>query len=170
MIVPSTAEGDTNKSISHVTNIARSGQTVRLPKGPYFISYKGSGDYASGDISTNLGDIKKTITISPTYSQSKLSSMLDNEYSAIKLVLVNKYKNLNLYDVQKGKLYKQGEWYGTKLIYKGSDAFNSDTLRVVLHKVNGSWVVASDPPSISLSSILYPDIPTDVLSDVNNFL
>lgn len=169
-IVPSAAEGETGKSDPHTTSVTKSGRTVHLSKGPYVITYTGSSGYANGDININLGDTKKTVTIDPPYSQSRLSSMLDAEFGAIKTALTQKYKNLSLYEVQKGKLYQQGEWYGTKLTYKGTDVFNSDTLRVVLHKVNGNWVVATDPPNISLSSILYPDVPIEVLKDVNNFL
>jgi hypothetical protein len=71
-----------------------------------------------------------------------------------------------LYVINAGSLYHHGEWYGTTLSYKGPDALSRDTLRTVLHKVNGAWEVAA-PPKLVLSAKDYPDVPAKVLSAVN---
>jgi len=43
-----------------------------------------------------------------------------------------------------------------------------DTLRIVLEKKNGAWIVASDPPNIILSTVNYPNIPKAILDAVNS--
>lgn len=163
-------EEDPEQQETKATTVAQSGETISLPKGLYIVTYKGSEGYADGEVSVRLGDTKQTATIDPTYSQSKLVSMLDAELGAIKSVLASKYPNISLYSIEKGKLYGRGEWYGTKLVYQGTDIYNADTLRVVMHKEGEQWKVATDPPGISLSGLLYPDVPREILADVNNFL
>ena len=153
---------------STVASVTYSGQTIKLRQGSYVLSYTGKTDYANGSIAVDLSQKQQTVTINPPYSDQKLSSLLSTESPAIQMVLTQKYPHISLYKIQLGKLYHTGDWYGTTLVYTGSDIFNSDTLRVVLHKQNGTWVVATDPPNITLSKLLFPNVPEDVLVDVNN--
>lgn len=158
-------------TVSQTTTIAKishSGESISIKKGVYTVLYKGENGYSDGSVDINLGNTPKTLGLDPTYSDSKLNSLLDGEFGEIKNVLSKKYTNLDLYLVQRGKLYDKGQWYGTTLKYIGSDVFNSDTLRVVLHKENGLWKIITDPPNITISKLLYPDIPKDILSDLNN--
>ena len=152
------------------TKIHTSGEIVKLKKNTTYVAeYTGDEGYQSDVLFFNVIDDEKKITINPYYSEKKLATTLDGEVSDLHTVLNNTYPNMSLYQIQQGKLYHWGEWYGTTLQYIGNDEFNADTLRVVMHKKNGVWEVATNPPAISLSKFVYPDVPTDILSDVNNF-
>lgn len=161
----------TNNNNDLVSKIKKSGQTLRLNKSSsYNVGYVGNDGFESGNIGLDVSSGgEKTIDINPYYSKKNLGSILDKNIETIQGVLKNKYKNIYLYTLERGRLYHWGEWYATTLKYVGNDIDNSDTLRVVLHKEDNTWKVKTDPPSISLSKYIYPNIPHDILSDVNNF-
>lgn len=154
---------DDNKTVKTVIN---SGEITSLDKGTYLLSYKGTEGYTSDELSIDLKSDKKVI-INPYYSDSRLESLLEDQQEQITQVLAEKYPHINLYRLE-GRLYHFGGWYGAKLVYTGSDAFNSDSLRVVLQNKNGVWQVVTDPPNISLSKFIYKSVPRDILKSVNN--
>lgn len=72
------------------------------------------------------------------------------------------------YIIGVGKLYTDhGTWYGMTLTYRGTDTMNRDTLRVLLQKKNGSWVLRTTPPEPLLSAQKYTDVPVAVLRSIN---
>lgn len=146
-----------------------SGQEIRLPKGLYTVYYKGSPGYEDRYIEFELSEQNQKLQINPSYNEEKLRENLDSEFTSIKKSLEDKYPQIgDLYDIKKGELYSRGEWYGTTLVYKGTDSANRDTLRVVLNKDgSGQWTVKTDPPDIVLSKRVYQDIPDEVLRAVN---
>lgn len=159
-----------NQNLDHITfvqDITKTGQTLKLKKSNYLIKYTGSTGYKSLYQSFALTDSKKTITIKPEYTDKKLDMLLDSELNTIKASLISKYPKSNHYKIERGQLYQKGDWYSTVLDYIGDDSFNSDNLRVVLHKNNDTWSVVTDPPSITLSEIAYPSIPKNILDDIN---
>jgi hypothetical protein len=161
---------DAGKSPKPAATITASGTSTKLRSGNYTAFYEGESGYESKyqpvDISTN----HQVLKFEPGYSQERLEQMRRAEYPAIVAALQAKYPRIGLYTIAPGQLFRQGEWYGTRLVYRGNDIFNSDTLRVVLHKEGGAWVIKTDPPSILLSSVTFPDVPKDVLRDTNNQL
>lgn len=152
-----------------IKDIKSSGQSVRLKKNQdYFVSYKGSPGFADGKIEFRVTPDKTKVSINPYYSDGKLKDLLANEQSQIQQALKEKYPStIGQYQIQAGKLYRWGEWYGTTLKYTGPDQLNTDTLRVVLKKENNTWKVATDPPDITLSKYVYPGVPEDILRDIN---
>jgi hypothetical protein len=163
-----TASLDSGKDPKAIKTITTSGTSVKLHKGDYTLFYTGAKDYESKYKEIQIKYNGQTATIDPGYSKEKLAQIIEEEGPAIFSTLSSKYPNINLYSVQNGKLYRNGEWYGTTLKYQGVDQYNSDTLRVVLHKENGAWVLKSVPPDIILSKFNHPDVPQDILSDVNS--
>lgn len=152
-----------------VARIKKSGNSVRLHKDvSYIVSYRGNEGFESGHKDIDLSSKNSSVTINPYYSDKRLAALLEEELNDIHAALAKKYPRVNLYEIQKGKLYHFGDWYGTTLRYIGNDLLNSDSLRVVLHKNNGVWRVSSNPPNVSLDKFTYPNIPHDVLSSVNN--
>lgn len=100
------------------------------------------------------------------YSSEKLQVLLANELPLINQTINNKYPDqLKSYQLEEGRLYLKGEWFGGKLIKKDSVEY-SDKYLVVLKKENGNWQVVVTP-DLALSSDVYPDIPKEVLSGVN---
>jgi hypothetical protein len=105
---------------------------------------------------------------SKSLSQSELASMLIDESPAINLALVSAVENVgDLYTVTSEKLYGDGKWYGAILIYKGTDENNRDTLRVLMQKKEGEWIVRTTPPRPLLNTVELPDVPKTILQDLN---
>lgn len=158
---------ESGKPASPIAKIDSSGQSKKLRPGEYKISYAGNKDYQSGFMPVVV-DQNKSITISPGFSDARLNKILAIERPAIIQAIKADHPEVsNLYEIQPGKLYENGEWYGTVLVYRGNDQFNSDSLRAVLKKESGKWVVKSEPFYIYLSRYSYPDIPLEILKSVN---
>lgn len=130
--------------------------------------YDGEEGYESNSEEIKLTKEQQTITLNPPYSEPKLASILKTESYYIGQVLHSAYPKIDEYEIQPGQLYNKGEWFGTTLIYKGEDYFNTDTLRVILHKENGQWIIKTRPPNIILSKVDFPDIPINILRKVNS--
>lgn len=160
--------GEGARSLDKETVYKKSGEEIKVFKGHYLLKYVGSDGYASDYQTIDVKDKPISVSLDPDYSEKKLSSILEQEFEIIKAVLSTKYQNIGDYNIQKGKLYKKGQWYGTTLQYIGDDYFNFDTLRLVMEKKGGTWQLVTDPPNIILGSKDYPNIPLDVLVDINN--
>ncbi len=160
--------GEGARSLEKETVYKKSGEKIKVSKGNYLLKYTGSDGYSSDYRKIDVSNKPVYISLDPDYSQQKLSSILGEEFESIKNVLNTKYKNINEYNIQKGKLYKKGQWYATTLQYIGSDESNYDTLRLVMEKKDGKWVLVTNPPNIVLGSKDYPNIPLDILQDINN--
>ena len=152
-------------------DISPKDQSIKLKKGLYVLVTKGD-DY--DELSTNI-DLRadaKNYTISPKYSKQKLASILKIEASAISDSIRKQVPKLSdRFVVDPGSLYETGEWYGTTIGPNMSSEelrlSYHDTYRLVAHKVNGSWQVVTIPPELVISHVKYPDIPRDVLLEVN---
>ncbi len=71
------------------------------------------------------------------------------------------------YSINKGYLTDDGQWFGATLTYKGSDVNNRDTLRILMQKKNGTWVLRTTPPELLLSAKKFPDAPKKFLQKIN---
>lgn len=164
---------DNTQGEKPLKKVSFSGQEIRLKKGSYILQYDAKDNYQDYFVAITLSDKRQSVSLSPDYSDQYLNELLGSELGGIKASLAEKYPKIDkLYDPQKGRLYKKGEWYGTVLTYKGdssgSNLFKTDALRVVLKKENGKWSVKTDPPYIILNKYAYPDIPIDILRGVNS--
>ncbi len=160
--------GEGSRTLEKETIYKESGEKIKVSKGRYLLKYTGSDGYASDYENFDVANKPVYISLNPDYSDQRLSSILEGEFENIKTVLSTKYQNIGDYNIQKGKLYKKGQWYATTLQYDGDDMFNYDTLRLVMEKRGGVWQLVTDPPNIILGSKNYPNIPIDILRDVNN--
>ncbi len=156
-----------DKNSKPVSTIKSSGQTIKLRSGSYVVRFEADTNYQDRDVAVNLNQKHQTITYKPYFSSDKLASLLPSELPSIKQLISTQIPASSQYEVQPGKLYHLGEWYGTTLVYKGQDFFNADTLRLVAHKENNSWIIKTNPPNISLSRLVFTDIPSDILRSVN---
>lgn len=101
-------------------------------------------------------------------NEQELDKLLDTELATISDVLVAEYPQVqNLYTINRGQLYDQGQWYGTTLTYRGDDEDNRDTLRVLMQKKNNVWVIRTKPPQLLLSQPEYSDVPKVILQHIN---
>lgn len=101
-------------------------------------------------------------------TRQQLEQKLTVELPVITSVLTHAYPKIATdYTMSKGQLFDEGEWYGTTLNYRGNDTLNRDTLRVLMQKKNGVWMIRTTPPQILLSTEQFPDVPREVLQTIN---
>lgn len=161
--VYSETDGKNNK----IKTILESSKGIRLKKGIYIIKYSGSPDYSSGSLEVNV-DNEKSVTVDPSYSKEKLADLLKDQSSQINNLLKTQIPKIDLYIVQPGELYMFGDWYGAVLTYNGDDAFNADTLRVVMKKENNTWKLMTNPPEIMVNKKIHKEIPPEIVDLINN--
>lgn len=140
---------------------------LRLQAGKYIAALK-SEKYDNSDIAFEVKDEGLTVTIDPSLSESYLSQLLTPELSTINKVITDAYpQQMKNFTIKTGRLYKEGEWYGTVLVQKTqSRADDPDIYRIVLRKENGKWSIKAKP-ALVLSAKTYPEIPFEILSAVN---
>ena len=98
----------------------------------------------------------------------ELDNLLQTELPTHAEVLTAKFPTaVDLYTINQGQLFDRGQWYGTTLTYRGSDEDNRDTLRVLMQKKDGVWIVRTTPPQLLLSQKSYPDVPKAILQTIN---
>ena len=98
----------------------------------------------------------------------ELDNLLQTEQPTLAEVLTAKFPTaVDLYTINQGQLFDRGQWYGTTLTYRGSDEDNRDTLRVLMQKKDGVWIVRTTPPQLLLSQKSYPDVPKAILQTIN---
>lgn len=103
-----------------------------------------------------------------TPAKIDLTKQLESELPTITNVMTAAYPKIATdYIVSKGRLYDKGQWYGAVLTYRGTDAMNRDTLRVLLEKKNGAWEMHTTPPEPLLSAKKYKNIPVSILKSIN---
>lgn len=101
-------------------------------------------------------------------SAAELRQQLTTETPTITTAITNALPTLEQnYTIERAKLYHKGEWYGAILQYKGSDTNNRDTLRIVLQKKDGSWILRTKTPGILVNRLDIPDAPQSMLNDIN---
>ena len=142
---------------------SKEAKEVRVKPGFYAVIYTGQGIKQT----RQLVEVKNDMTItapSPTYSEERLAAMLKAQQTAIHSALSSNDKT-NGYTPKGEALYQDGTWYAAKLV--PADPINQDTLVVVMHKENDAWKVTAGP-EISLYIDNYPDVPEDIIRDINN--
>lgn len=151
-----------------VLEIYKSGK-YRLKKGGYiYVASRPSKDYLPVTEPLVL-DKKEVVLKIPSFSltDKKLSEMLQAETAAINKKIYDAYPvPMQSYTIQQPRLYHEGQWFGA--ILAPNDPENQDTYRIVMQKKKGKWEVVTKPPSILLAKQVYPDVPFDVLSDLNS--
>lgn len=101
-------------------------------------------------------------------TKSQLTEKLGTELPTITNVMTTAYPKIATdYVIENAQLYEEGKWFGALLRYKGTDTNNRDTLRVLLQKKDGLWVMRTTPPAPLLSAKKYPYVPRSVLKALN---
>ena len=118
---------------------------------------------------TQVEQKKATPTPTPPPAVKKtLNEKLLDEKSSINGVLVAAYPKVTTdYTIINEQLFDQGQWYGAVLTYHGTDTNNRDSLRVLMQKKDGVWIIRTKPPVIILSSKQFPDVPKTILQAIN---
>lgn len=140
---------------------------VKLQKGDYIYTTDGS-NYANTPQSFTVGDDNTTVTVNPPFSDAYRTKVLNAELPAITKVLLKAYPILSTdFTIAEGDIYDDGTWYGTTLTQKPNSASEQgDMYRIVLKKEKADWVIKTKPELV-LSARDYPNIPFEILSDLN---
>lgn len=141
--------------------------TYRVRDGSYVIKYTGDDGFAGGEKRITLDNENQKVVITPEFSASRLNTILDKEIVQIHSALNKQVERLGIYQIQRGALYKYGDWYGTTLVYNGNDEYNADMLRLVMKKDGDTWKMVTKTPSIHINKFNTPDTPDDVLDRIN---
>lgn len=142
--------------------------TIKVKKNTSYVVVGSSKKpfYETSTQRVSVGGSPSSVSIELVLSDAYLKQLLVKEQPLALAALQSKYPTqFNNFTATGGKLYKEGQWYAVKLVPKaGGDAY-----RVVLKKQSDNWTVVTDPPAIILSAPVYPSVPREVLSDINNF-
>jgi len=127
------------------------------------------GSLAYGALTAKQPSSPQTNTMSTQkMNKEDLAKQLAIERPTIDIVMRAAYPKISSeYTVGPGQLFDEGRWFGATLTYKGSDIDNRDTLRILMQKKDGLWIVRTTPPEPLLSRKKYPDVPVDILRTIN---
>lgn len=125
------------------------------------------GSFAYGALTAPHPQTKKSSTPT-TAPKIQLTQQLATEKLSINGILLGAYPKVSTdYTIVNEQLFDQGQWYGAVLTYKGSDSANRDSLRVLMQKKEGIWIVRTTPPQPILAAQSYPDVPKSILQSIN---
>jgi hypothetical protein len=158
--------GDDGVVENEIKKINKPGK-VRLNKGYY--KYKAEPtDKLFANVEGDLLLENKPVVLDIVFdnlSSSELQKKLALELPFIEQAIKSKYPaQMEKYTIKEPKIHKKGDWFSAKL--NTTDSNNSDDLLIVLEKSNNTWVIATTP-DISLSKDVYPNIPSDILEEIN---
>ncbi len=145
-----------------VTTINSSGE-IKLRPGNYIAVSRDSEDYTEYKESFTV-DEGAEIIVDPTLTPEALERALLPERDPIVQAVTSQVDgyNSNQFTTIQPRLHKTGQWASAVIVSNVTE----DYFHVVLEKEEGSWVVRTTP-SIIVSAPLYPDIPRDILVEIN---
>lgn len=139
-----------------------------------------NGDYCA-EVDSTIYDTKPlcftvnnkdvSLLVGLDYSKTKLSDLLLNEVDAVQSVITQKYSDVvGNFNIGSGVLYGRGDWYATTLTQKvAHKSEQGDVYRVLLQKSDEKWNIVAYP-QIVLSKYGYPNVPINILNDVNKLI
>ena len=151
---------DDNAKIATISDT----RDITLKEGTYYYIPTTDG-FSSDKVYFDIKDNNTTVEISPSYSSSRLSNLLEQDKEIINKVL-GVYPMLSNYVIADESLYHYGEWYSARLIQRVSGTREPDVYRVILNKSNDAWKITASP-RISISINDFPSIPDYIIRQVN---
>ena len=143
----------------------------KLTKGTYNVVFSGE-KYQSQAIKTKLDKKDSVINITPSYNKKILSEMLEKDRSVLIQEINTKVpQTTSGFVITDLRLYFFGEWASAKIHVAQTEEEERenyiDTYRVVLKKDKDTWKLVTDPPELIISIKKYPNIPRDLLIQLN---
>lgn len=166
-------EGDYTSGLENTKPITEVSESivVNLRPGNYLVVSKGNVDFEDMTTEFSVQDKPIDVVLKPSFTSAVLENELVRQRDKIVSALRTTSPNAtNFYSIDIEKLYQQGGWFGGTLVPKNSSdqQLAVDVLRFVAQKQsNGSWRIVTNPPELLLSHVKYPNIPREILLDLN---
>lgn len=143
--------------------------TKKVKKGSYIYTVTpGSNDYEKQTDVIDIGDSESTIQIKPKLSAAKLAMIARDTKPAIEQFMAQKYATImNGYTIADVQAFEDGNWLGVRINPKSP---GNDTYICVFKKEGSGVILATDPPSIILSTAVFPDVPPPVITSTNRMI
>jgi len=155
-----------NRDNNEVARLTQDG-SLRLQAGNYTANPVNEA-YSSTPVPFTVSDQDVSVSVDPSYSLDRLDDMRDKEEPIVVQKLRDTYADvISNFTIEPGKLYGKGDWYATLLPENPlQGGQQGDVYRVVLHKTDNQWQIVAGP-AIILTSPQNPDVPAEILSDIN---
>lgn len=159
----------TNSSREEVA-ILDKGSDLQLTDGTYYL-YPNTEGIDSSPIPFTVQGRDTTIVVKPPQSQVILNQLLNQELEDIKATIIENYPEVvSQFNINRGQLQHQGDWYITTLSYKNSSNNNPrDTYKVALKKEEGIWVIMGTPQIIPTRHNM-PGVPADIIKNAYDLI
>ena len=140
--------------------------TIKLPEGVY--SYKVvTGGFIDATYSFQVTKESSSIKLQPSLNTDSLDKLTKRESDKIKSSILDSNEfsfDKNKDSIVSIKLYLTGGWAGVTLLSSRGPA---DLYHIILRKEGDQWIVKTKP-LIVINSLDYPEIPEEILSDINS--
>lgn len=148
--------------VATVTNNTK----LKLKKGDYTLTIDGEKIGTTNDQRTI--ETSGVIAINPSYSESYLAEQYQTQASSLLAALREKFSSqMNDFTVANARLFQKADWAGGVLTPQNMDPQNPERVyRFVAKKTGDSWSIVEKPQPI-LTKYAFPDIPIDVLRQIN---
>lgn len=145
----------------------RDKDTLRLQEGS-FQAIPTDPNYDNLPIYFNVEKSDKSVDLNPSYSQTRLDSLLEENLTTLRTLLISSYPQINKsFELAKGKLYREGQWYATTITQLPENRGDTgDIYHVILLKKDGQWSIVHKP-TLVLTTTEFKDVPLDILQDAN---
>lgn len=141
---------------------------VRLKPGEYTYMPIGS-NIDQSIVNFSVGGSNLSIDVNPYFTKEHLSSLFASEELAISDVLKREHPISKVYTISKPIFYHFGEWCVITLYNnnESSGRRGADVYRAILRKYGDDWKITVSP-RIVINYDNFPDIPSDIIKEVNN--
>jgi hypothetical protein len=135
---------------------------IQLRPGAYLVTSKSTDDYRAINESLIVGNEGGEVIINPALTDAAAAKLLAAQKPAILAAIAARFPGSGTsYQIVSQQLYQRGIWASAILQFSGIQ----DYFHIILKRAS-TWQVATKP-MIVISSPLYPEIPKDIVSTVN---
>lgn len=158
-----------NSNKNKIGSFTSNEYTISLKKGDYYYAVK-TENFDDSKIKFQVQDSAKIVNVKATRLSSYLEQLYDDEKDEIMAVINTSYKSIiSKYDVLKGQLFDNDEWFGAIIKRKINSRDTTDLYRVILHKEGDTWAMVHYP-EIVITKSDFPSVPSSVIDGVNNLI
>ncbi len=156
-----------NNKYSNTGSLSQSG-SLSLVNGDYIIDIESTNPQkpiSKEIVKFSVHNTNATIDINPRLSDAYLNNILENNRKVIHEIIKSKY-SLAGYELSKERVIGDGDWYAAIFTQGSVNRENGDEYFIVAKRSGDTWSIVT-APRLVVTSHEYPDIPQDILDQVN---